>query len=399
MKKIILFILCSASFVANAQFRLHTKWTNSLQLTSGPDAGITRIARELIFATPEANTLKMVDPFTVIARSTKPLSIDMENGVYVNNIGSFDAKIFDPILNRYIIALPMVRLSDTKKDGKTYGRGKRVYLALYKNNFDSTRLIVVEKHAAISWTTGNQNPVVRPSIPSISEYTSLATRVDSLEFRAAAGTSTGSVNKLIDITKALPQSIKTNKPFVFPNGKAPEEEDTEEPLNVTRTSTSFRFMVKSIETLNIDTDDEKLMKEVSNKNKAEYLGVLVAEAVTNSKVFSVNFFNFPSKSNTAANPVRLGLGEKRAIPNSSNTIFTIPRNQFETAKLRFAGSLAEIDEDYKEELSYNAELILENNQFREVMLKNLISGENYFDIKKAGVNFTLRVHFEIQELN
>lgn len=399
MKKIILFVLCSASFVANAQFRLHTKWTNALQHTSGPDAGITRIARELIFATPEANTLKMVDPFTVIARPTKPISIDMENGVYVNNIGTFDAKLFDAALNRYIIALPMVRLSDTKKDGKTFGRGKRVYLALYKNNFDSTRLTVVEKHASLSWTIGNQSPVVRVSSPSISEYTSNAVKVDSLEFRAAAGTSTGSIAKPIDLTKAFPQSIKANKPIVLPGYKAPEEEEEDQLLNITRTSTSFRFMVKSIETLNIDTDDEKAVNDVSFKNKAEYLGVLVAEAITNAKVFSVNFFNFPSKNTGSPNPVRLAMGEKRAIPNSGNTIFTIPRNQFETAKLRFAGSLSEIDEDYKVEMSYTAELILDNNQFREVLLKNLFSGTNYFDIKRPGVGFTLRVHFEIEELN
>lgn len=398
MKKIILFVLCSASFIANAQFRLHTKWTNALQHTSGPDAGVTRIAKELIFATPEANTLKMVDPFTVIARPTKPISIDMENGVYVNNIGAFDAKIFDAALNRYIIALPMVRLSDTKKDGKTFGRGKRVYLALYKNNFDSTRLTVVEKHASLSWTIGNQSPMVRVSSPSISEYTSNAVKVDSLEFRAAAGTSTGSVAKPIDLSKALPQSIKANKPIVLPGYKAPEEEE-DQLLNVTRTNTSFRFMVKSIETLNIDTDDEKVVPNASFKNKAEYLGVLVAEAITNAKVFSVNFFNFPSKNTGSPNPVRLAMGEKRAIPNSGNTIFTIPRNQFETAKLRFAGSLSEIDEDYKVEMSYTAELILDNNQFREVLLKNLFSGTNYFDIKRPGVGFTLRVHFEIEEMN
>ena len=399
MKYIILFVLCSASFVANAQFRLHTKWTNSLQHTSGPDAGITRIARELIFATPEANTLKMVDPFTVIARPTKPISIDMENGVYVNNIGTFDAKLFDAALNRYIIALPMVRLSDTKKDGKTFGRGKRVYLALYKNNFDSTRLTVVEKHASLSWTIGNQSPVVRVSSPSISEYTSNAVKVDSLEFRAAAGTSTGSIAKPIDLTKAFPQSIKANKPIVLPGYKAPEEEEEDQLLNITRTSTSFRFMVKSIETLNIDTDDEKAVNDVSFKNKAEYLGVLVAEAITNAKVFSVNFFNLPSKSTGSHNSVRLAIGEKRAIPNSGNTIFTIPRNQFETAKLRFAGSLAEIDEVTKLEMPYTSEFMLENNQFREVLLKNLFSGTNYFDIKRPGVGFTLRVHFEIEELN
>lgn len=397
MKKIILFVLCSAGFVANAQFRLHTKWTNSLQHTSGPDAGITRIARELIFATPEANTLKMVDPFTVIARPTKPISIDMENGVYVNNISAFDAKIFDAALNRYIIALPMVRLSDTKINGKTFGRGKRVYLALYKNNFDSTRLTVVEKHASLNWTIGNQSPAVQVSSPSISEYTTIAVRLDSVEFRAAAGTSTGSFPKLIDLTKAMPQSIQSNRPIVLP--PKPDDDDSTQLLNVTRTSTSFRFMVKSIETLNIDTDDEKVVPNASFKNKAEYLGVLVAEAITSNKVFSVNFFNFPSRTNSAANPVRLAMREKRTIPNSGNTIFTIPRNQFETAKLRFAGSLSEIDEDYKVEMSYTSELILDNNQFREVLMKNLFSGTNYFDIRRTGVGFTLRVHFEIEELN
>lgn len=397
MKKIILFVLCSAGFVANAQFRLHTKWTNSLQHTSGPDAGITRIARELIFATPEANTLKMVDPFTVIARPTKPISIDMENGVYVNNISAFDAKIFDAALNRYIIALPMVRLSDTKINGKTFGRGKRVYLALYKNNFDSTRLTVVEKHASLNWTIGNQSPAVQVSSPSISEYTTIAVRLDSVEFRAAAGTSTGSFPKLIDLTKAMPQSIQSNRPIVLP--PKPDDDDSTQLLNVTRTSTSFRFMVKSIETLNIDTDDEKVVPNASFKNKAEYLGVLVAEAITSNKVFSVNFFNFPSKNTGSPNPVRLAMGEKRTIPNSGNTIFTIPRNQFETAKLRFAGSLSEIDEDYKVEMSYTSELILDNNQFREVLMKNLFSGTNYFDIRRPGVGFTLRVHFEIEELN
>ena len=85
--KIVITIVCQLILVTSfAQFRLHTKWVNNQTISSGPNQGWPRIARELIFATPEANTLKMIEPTSAIAKPTKPIRFDMENGIFVNNI-------------------------------------------------------------------------------------------------------------------------------------------------------------------------------------------------------------------------------------------------------------------------------------------------------------------------
>ena len=162
--KLVITIFCQLLFITSfAQFRLHTKWVNNLTVSSGRDQGFPRIARELIFATPEANTLKMIDPLTVIPRQTKPISIDMENGVYVNNISDFDFKVYDPEKNRYVIAAPILRLFDFTKDGRKYGKARRIYYAFYKHPFDSTKLSVVEKHTEFQWTLDNKMPKVHYS--------------------------------------------------------------------------------------------------------------------------------------------------------------------------------------------------------------------------------------------
>ena len=181
--KIVVTIICQLILATSfAQFRLHTKWVNSLTVTSGPNQGLPRIARELIFATPEANTLKMIDPFSVIPRPTKPISFDMENGVYVNNVGSFDFKTYDPAKLRYVIALPSIRLSDIIEGGRKKGRAKRVYLAFYKLPFDSTKLAVVEKHTNLSWTIDNKSPRIFPVSGSLEDFDKIAVNIDSVIF-------------------------------------------------------------------------------------------------------------------------------------------------------------------------------------------------------------------------
>lgn len=388
-----------SSVALQAQFRLHSRWLSNQTYNSGPDQGVTRIARELIFATPDATTLKIIDPYTVIARQTKPISIDMENGLYVNNInGGFWLKQFEAATNRYVICIGSIRHSDSTGNGRKFGRATDVYLALYKNNLDSTKLTVVEKHVRKSWTVDQKSPRIQSVGASVEQYNRAAVR-DSIIFTAAPGTNTGENIRFRQVSLQPTQSIQANifKPLKLPADW--DKEDDDEPLNPTRTSTSFRFMVTHIETLQIDTDDETANSPTDLRNKAEYLGILNAEVITNARVFSVNFFDFPARTNATAPSVRLGLGEKRANPARSNTIFVVPKTQFENAKLRFSGWLSEIDDNYGAEASYKQEKILENNQYKEVLLKNLNSGENFFDIKKAGINATLRVHFEIQELN
>ncbi|PJE46328.1 MAG: hypothetical protein CUR34_10145 [Sediminibacterium sp.] len=408
--KIIVTILCQLILVTSfAQFRLHTKWVNNLTVTSGPNQGLPRIARELIFATPEANTLKMIDPFSVIPRPTKPVSFDMENGVYVNNIGSFDFKTYDPAKLRYVVALPSVRLSDITEDGRKKGRAKRVYLAFYKLPFDSTKLAVVEKHVNLSWTVDNKSPRVYPVSGSLEDFDKMAVIVDSVIFTAATGTNTGinakSANSIISKfqpTQSLQVSPTKTKMYedIFKDFLEPNDENL---LNPLRTSTSFRLTITLIENLVVDKTDEKGIKNSNFINKGEYYGSLNAIVQHQSSVITnLTFFDSPVKNGTSnAHFTYWSLNEKKPVVNSSS-IFTIPRANFENAKLHIKGSLYEGNIDHESTGDYstkdNTTIVNANDNFRNIFLKDLKSGANSYIIRNNGVDYW-KIYFDIIAIN
>ena len=408
--KIVITILCQLIMISSfAQFRLHTKWVNNQTVTSGPNQGLPRIARELIFATPEANTLKMIDPFSVIPRPTKPVSIDMENGVYVNNIGSFDFKVYDPSKNRYVITAPSIRLADFNQNGRKFGKAKRVYFAFYKHPFDSTKLSVVEKHADLTWTVDNKMPQVRYVSANLDEFDKTATIVDSIVFNAASGTNTGTNTKVANgiISNFKPiQSLQLN-PI---RAKKIEDElaevlksNDDENLNPLRTSTSFRLTITMIENLVIDKTDEKGLNDASFKNKGEYYGSLNATVQHQSSVITnLNFFDSPVKNGTSyAHFTYWSLNEKKPVTNSS-AIFTIPRANFENAKLHIKGGLYEGNIDHESKGDYatkdNTTIVNVTDNFRNIFLKNLKSGANTFIISKNGVDYW-KIYFDIIAIN
>lgn len=408
--KIIVTILCQLILVTSfAQFRLHTRWVNNLTVSSGPDRGMPRIARELIFATPEANTLKMIDPLTIIPRQTKPISIDMENGVYVNNIGSFDFKIYDPARQRYIIALPIIRIADITEGGRKMGRGKRVYMALYKLPFDSSKLAVVEKHIDLSWTVDNKSPRVLPVAPSLEDFDKMAKRVDSVLFSAAVGTNTGNNAKTfngvisnfrptqsLQVSPSIAKKIEEAIPEIF----MPNEENR---LNPYRKSTAFRLTITMIENLVIDKKDEKGIKDPNFINKGEYYGSLNATIQYQSSVIAnLNFFDSPVKNGTSYGHFTYwSINEKKPVSNSA-AIFTIPRANFENAKLHFKGDLYEGNIDFESIGEYktkdNTTIVSTTDNFRNIFLKDLKSGANTFIINKNGVDYW-KIYFDIIATN
>lgn len=411
--KIIVTILCQLILVTSfAQFRLHTKWVNNLTVASGPNQGLPRIARELIFATPEANTLKMIDPFSVIPRPTKPISFDMENGVYVNNIGSFDFKTYDPAKLRYVVALPSVRLSDISEDGRKKGRAKRVYLAFYKLPFDSTKLAVVEKHVNLSWTVDNKSPRVYPVSGSLEDFDKMAVIVDSVIFTAAAGTNTGinarSANSIISKfqpTQSLQVSPAKTKMYedIFKDLLEPNDENL---LNPLRTSTSFRLTITLIENLRIDNADEAGFKNLNLNmiNKGEYYGSLYATVKHQSSVITdLTIFDSPIKisGDSYAHFTYWGLNEKKPVVNSSS-IFTIPRANFETSKLFIIGGLYEGNLVAGPAGNYSTQnnfaIISSTDNSRNIFLKDLKSGANTYTISKNGVDYW-KIYFDIIAIN
>lgn len=408
--KIVITILCQLILVTSfAQFRLHTKWVNNLTVSSGRDQGFPRIARELIFATPEANTLKMIDPLTVIPRQTKPISIDMENGVYVNNISDFDFKVFDPVKNRYVIAAPILRLFDFTKDGRKYGKARRIYYAFYKHPFDSTKLSVVEKQTEFQWTLDNKMPKVHYSGADLFQFDNNAIFIDSVVFNAVSGTNTGmnvkSTNTIFP--KLQPTQSLQISPF---KAKKLEDEladilqpNEEDRLNPLRTSTAFRLTITMIENLVIDRTDEKGLKVASFKNKGEYYGSLNATVQHQSSVIAnLNFFDSPVKNGTSyAHFTYWNLNEKKSVTNSSAN-FTIPRANFENAKLHIKGGLYEGNIDHESKGDYatkdNTTIISSNDNSRNIFLKDLKSGANTFIISKNGVDYW-KIYFDIIATN
>lgn len=408
--KLVITIFCQLLLITSfAQFRLHTKWVNNQTVASGPNQGLPRITRELIFATPEANTLKMIDPFTIIPRPTKPISIDMENGVYVNNVGSFDFKIFDPAKQRYIIAAPIVRGADFSKNGRRYGKAHRTYFAFYKHPFDSTKLSVVEKYVDVIWTIDNKMPKVNYLSAGLDEFDKQAIFRDSVVFNAAAGTNTGNNVKSVNglIAKFQPQqSIKITEAIakrnesLFDEILKPNEEDR---LNPFRTSTSFRLTITMIENLVIDKTDEKGLNVASFKNKGEYYGSLNATVQHQSSVITnLSIFDSPVKNGTSnAHFTYWSLNEKKPVVNSSS-IFTIPRANFENAKLHIKGSLYEGNIDHESKGDYstkdNTTIVNVTDNFRNIFLKDLKSGANSYIIRKNNVDYW-KIYFDIIAIN
>ncbi|HLD54491.1 MAG TPA: hypothetical protein VJA82_14375 [Sediminibacterium sp.] len=411
--KIVVTIICQLILVTSfAQFRLHTKWVNNLTVSSGPNQGLPRIARELIFATPEANTLKMIDPFSVIPRPTKPISFDMENGVYVNNVGSFDFKTYDPAKLRYVIALPSIRLSDIIEGGRKKGRAKRVYLAFYKLPFDSTKLAVVEKHTNLSWTIDNKSPRIFPVSGSLEDFDKIAVNIDSVIFTAAAGTNTGinakSANSIISKfqpTQSLQVSPTKTKMYedIFKDILEPNDENL---LNPLRTSTSFRLTITLIENLRIDNADEAGFKNLnlSMTNKGEYYGTLNATVKHQSSVITnLTIFDSPIKisGDSYAHFTYWGPNERRPVANSSS-IFTIPRANFETSKLFIIGGLYEGNLVAGPAGNYSTQnnfaIISSTDNSRNIFLKDLKNGANSYIISKNGVDYW-KIYFDIIAIN
>lgn len=408
--KIVITIVCQLILVTSfAQFRLHTKWVNNQTVSSGRDQGMPRLARELIFATPDANTLKMIDPFSVIARPTKPMSFDMENGVYVNNISNFDLKVFDPTRNRYVIAAPSFRVADFSKNGRRYGKAYRYYFAFYKHPFDSTKLSVVEKFSEVIWTIDNKMPQVHYSGANLYEFDEYAIFRDSVVFNAVSGTNTGMNVKATNTI--FPKLQPTQSLQISPaRAKKLEEEladilqpNEEDRLNAYRTSTSFKLTITMIENLVVDRTDEKGLKVASFKNKGEYYGSLNATVQHQSSVITnLNFFDSPVKNGTSyAHFTFWSLNEKKPVTNSSST-FTIPRANFENAKLHIKGGLYEGNIDHESTGDYatkdNSTIVSVNDNSRNIFLKDLKSGANTFIISKNGVDYW-KIYFDIIELN
>lgn len=408
--KIIVTILCQLILVTSfAQFRLHTRWVNNLTISSGPDRGMPRIARELIFATPEANTLKMIDPLTIIPRQTKPISIDMENGVYVNNISNFELKVFDPARNRYVIASPSFRVADFSKNGRRYGKALRYYYAFYKHPFDSTKLSVVEKMVELNWTIDNKMPQVRYGAADLFEFDQNAIFRDSVVFNAVSGTNTGMNAKLansviskfqptqsLQVSPAMTKKLEEELGEIF----KPNEEDR---LNPYRTSTAFRLTITMIENLVIDKKDEKGVKDPNFINKGEYFGSLNATVQHQSSVIAnLILFDSPVKNGTSYGHFTYwSLNEKKPVSNSV-AIFTIPRANFENAKLHFKGDLYEGNIDYESIGEYktkdNTTIVSTTDNFRNIFLKDLKSGANTFIINKNGVDYW-KIYFDIIATN
>jgi len=401
MKKIAVIIYVLISFNSVAQFRLHTKWTNSSTYSSGVDAGVVRIAREIIFPSNGLNSVKMVDPYTLMPVATKPiLKFDFENGYNVNNLTSFYLREFDAANNRYVIAV-FNRGADFTKNNRRYGKGLYTFYAFYKNNFDSTKLGVVEKNYEVSWTVDNKMPSVQAASASMDMFNTHAIFKDSVVFTAAPGTNTGNNVYVKDIKNAITklgsplQSITVkNMPII----NIPEPND-DEPLNANRRSTSFNLKITHIENLVIDTDDEK-QAPADMKNKGEYYGDVNAVIQHNSRVIATsNFFSTPSNQNSYSHFTYWNKNEKRVLSAIPSITFVVPRAEFENAKLYFKGLLNEGDVDTKLEIPYTAKTIINSaDNSRNIFLKNLISGENYYDISAGGVTYW-RIYFTIVELN
>lgn len=406
--KIVITIVCQLILVTSfAQFRLHTKWVNNQTISSGPNQGWPRIARELIFATPEANTLKMIEPTNVIARPTNPISFDMENGIFVNNISNFELKVFDPEKNRYVIAAPSFRVADFSKNGRRYGKALTYYFAFYKHPFDSTKLSVVEKLAEAIWTIDNKMPKVTSYGPDLHQFDNNAIFQDSVVFNAVSGTNTGMNVKATNgiIPKLQPTQSLQISPAIAKRiiGKFDSNPNEEDRLNPYRTSTSFRLTITMIENLVIDRTDEKGLKNPLIKNKGEYFGSLNAIVQHQSSVITnLTFFDSPIKNGTSdAHYTYWSLNEKKPVSNSSS-IFTIPRANFENAKLHIKGSLYEGNLEHESKVDYATKdfttIVNANDNFRNIFLKDLKSGANSYIIRNNGVDYW-KIYFDIIAIN